>query len=160
MGLLGTDSVTNLLQTFLDVQSLRSQTIAGNIANADTPGYIAKEVDFENFLKDAARESSLPPYQQNQLKMTSRPNVVEQPVTTVGMDNESSLPPYQQNQLKMTSRPNVVEQPVTTVGMDGNTVDTGREMAELAQAGSSFNFGAKMLQSRLKLLRTAIREGK
>ncbi len=128
MGLLGTDSVTNLLQTFLDVQSLRSQTIAGNIANADTPGYIAKEVDFENFLKDAARESS--------------------------------LPPYQQNQLKMTSRPNVVEQPVTTVGMDGNTVDTGREMAELAQAGSSFNFGAKMLQSRLKLLRTAIREGK
>lgn len=128
MGLLGTDSVTNLLQTFMDVQSLRSQTIAGNIANADTPGYIAKEVDFENFLKDAARESS--------------------------------LPPYQQNQLKMTSRPNVVEQPVTTVGMDGNTVDTGREMAELAQAGSSFNFGAKMLQSRLKLLRTAIREGK
>lgn len=128
MGILGTDNVTNLLQTFLDVQSLRSQTIAGNIANADTPGYIAKEVDFEQFLKDAARESS--------------------------------LPPYQQNQLKMTGRPNVIEQPMTTVGMDGNTVDTGREMAELAQAGSSFNFGAKMLQSRLRLLRTAIREGR
>ena len=128
MGISGTDSVTNLLQTYLDVQSLRSQTIAGNIANADTPGFIAKEVDFEDYLKDAARESS--------------------------------LPPFQQNQLKMNSRPNVIEQPTTIVGMDGNTVDTGREMAELAQAGSSFNFGAKMLQSRLRLLRTAIREGK
>lgn len=128
MGISGTDNVTNLLQTFLDVQSLRSQTIAGNIANADTPGYIAKEVEFEVFLKDAARESS--------------------------------LPPIQQNQLKMASRPNVVEQKTMTIGMDGNTVDTGREMAELAQAGSSFNFGAKMLQSRLRLLRTAIREGR
>ncbi|MEQ1604138.1 MAG: flagellar basal body rod protein FlgB [Pyrinomonadaceae bacterium] len=128
MGLLGTDNVTNLLQKFLDVQSLRSQTIAGNIANADTPGYIAKEVDFEQFLKDAAQESA--------------------------------LPPYQRNSLRMTSGPNVIEQPMTTVGMDGNTVDTGREMADLAQAGSSFSFGAKMLQSRLRLLRTAIREGK
>ena len=128
MGILGTDNVTNLLQKFLDVQSLRSQTIAGNIANADTPGYIAKEVDFEQYLKDAAQESA--------------------------------LPPFQQNQLRMTGQPNVVEQAKTTIGLDGNTVDTGREMADLAQAGSSFNFGAKMLQSRLKLLRTAIREGK
>lgn len=128
MELLGTDNVTNLLQKFLDVQSLRSQTIAGNIANADTPGYIAKEVDFEQYLKDAARESA--------------------------------LPRYQQSELRMSSKPNIIEQPQITIGLDGNTVDTGREMADLAQAGSSFNFGAKMLQSRLKLLRTAIREGK
>jgi hypothetical protein len=33
-------------------------------------------------------------------------------------------------------------------------------MAELASAGGAFSFGAKMLQSRLRLLRTAIREGK
>ena len=128
MGILGADNVTNLLQTYLDVQSLRSQTVAGNIANADTPGFIAKEVDFEDFLKDAARESA--------------------------------LPSYQQNQLKMNTRPNVIEQKSETIGLDGNTVDTGREMAELAQVGSNFNFGAKMLQSRLRLLRTAIREGK
>lgn len=128
MGLMGTDSVTNLLQKFLDVQSLRSQTIAGNIANADTPGYVAKEVDFEQYLKDAAKESVLPAYRQNQLAMTS------------------------------TAR--VIEQPVVAIGMDGNTVDTGKEMADLAAAGSNFNFGAKMLQSRLRLLRTAIREGK
>lgn len=125
---MGADNVTNLLQSFLDVQSLRSQVTAGNIANADTPGYVAKEVDFNDYLKEAARQSSLPPSQQN----LSGP----------------------------TTGPRVVDQEATTIGIDGNTVDTGREMAELAQAGSSFNFGAKMLQSRLRLLRTAIREGK
>lgn len=128
MSLMRMDNVTDLLTKFLDVQSLRSQTIAGNIANADTPGYIAKEVDFQDYLKDAARESA--------------------------------LPPYQQNRLAMTSQPRVLEQTAPAIGMDGNTVDTGREMAELAQAGSSFNFGAKMLQSRLRLLRTAIKEGR
>jgi flagellar basal-body rod protein FlgB len=122
------DNVTDLLTKFLDVQSLRSQTIAGNIANADTPGFVAKEVDFQDFLKEAARESA--------------------------------LPPYQQSKLAMTNQPRVLEQSARAIGMDGNTVDTGREMAELAQAGSSFNFGAKMLQSRLRLLRMAIKEGR
>jgi flagellar basal-body rod protein FlgB len=127
MGLLGADSVTNLLTTYLDVQSQRSQTIAGNIANADTPGFVAKEVDFDQFLKDAAREAALPEGQRNRMKL---------------------------------DRPQVVDQNSGVIGLDGNTVDTGREMAELAQVGSNFTFGAKMLQSRLRLIRTAIREGK
>lgn len=128
MDISGSDSVTALLQKFLDVQSLRSQTIAGNIANADTPGFVAKEVEFEDYLRDAARDSLRPRAEQS------------------GMERMGAA--------------RVVDQPLTAVRLDGNTVDAGREMAELAQAGSSFNFGAKMLQSRLRLLRTAIREGR
>lgn len=122
------DSVTNLLEKYLDVQTQRSQVIAGNIANVDTPGYVAKELDFNDFLRDAAAKSSLPLSKQSQ-------------------DNNSA---------KMQ----VKDQVPTAIGLDGNTVDAGREMADLAQTGSSFTFGAKMLQSRLRLLRTAIREGK
>lgn len=128
MASIPTDNITNLLQTFLDVQSRKAQVVAGNIANADTPGYTAKELDFNDYLREAARQSSLPESQQN-------------------WDN-------------LTSEPRIVEQNPTAIGLDGNTVDTQREMAELAQTGSNFNFGAKMLQSRLRLLRTAIREGK
>ena len=122
------DNITNLLQSFLDVQSRRSEVIAGNIANADTPGYVAKELDFNDYLRDAAEQSSLP---------LSR-----------------------QREMSLSNEPHVVDQTPTVIGLDGNTVDAGREMADLAQAGSNFNFGAKMLQSRLRLLRTAIREGK
>lgn len=129
MSLNSTDGITNLLQSFLSVQSRRSEVIAGNIANADTPGYVAKELNFEDYLSEAARQSSLPQSQQNWQGLSS-----------------------------MT--PTVVDQTPTVIGLDGNTVDAGREMAELAQAGMNFNFGAKMLQSRLRLLRTAIREGR
>lgn len=128
MDFMTTDNVTDLLQTYLDVQTRRSQVIAGNVANADTPGYVAKELDFESYLRDAA--------------------------------DRSSVPLSQQAQKGMSSELRVVDQVPTAVGLDGNTVDAGREMANLAEAGSNFNFGAKMLQSRFRLLRTAIREGK
>ncbi len=123
------DNTVNLLQKFLDVQSRRAEVIGGNIANADTPGFVAKELDFADYLKDAAREAALPLSRQNSNKSFS-------------------------------DSPHIIEQTPTAIGLDGNTVDSGREMSELAQAGGSFNFGVKMLQSRLRLLRTAIREGK
>lgn len=129
MPLSPTDNITNLLQNFLDVQSKRAQVIAGNIANADTPGYAAKELQFDDYLNEAVRQSSLPYSQQND---------------RVLMDNE----------------PTIVAQTPTAIGMDGNTVDVGREMSEMAQAGTNFNFGAKMIQSRFRLLRAAIREGR
>ena len=129
MGLTATDNITNLLQTFLDVQSQRAQVVAGNIANADTPGYVAKELKFDDFLREAARQSELPESRRDELN-------------------------------PVLSKPQIVDQKPTAIGFDGNTVDAGREMADLAQTGTNFNFGAKMLQSRLRLLRMAIREGK
>ncbi|MEP6850042.1 MAG: flagellar basal body rod protein FlgB [Acidobacteriota bacterium] len=122
------DNVTDLLQTFLDVQSRRSEVIAGNIANADTPGFVAKELDFQDYLRQAAEQSTLP---------TSK-----------------------EREMGFSGEMRVKDQVPNAIGLDGNTVDTGKEMADLAQTGGNFNFGAKMLQSRLRLLRTAIREGK
>ena len=122
------DNVADLLKSFLDVQTRRSQVIASNIANADTPGYKAKQLEFNEFLNEAARRSELP------------------------LSRQKAAGP--------TSDMRVVEQSAEVVAMDGNTVDAGKEMAELAQAGSNFNFGAKMLQARFRLLRAAIREGR
>ncbi|MBS1792386.1 MAG: flagellar basal body rod protein FlgB [Acidobacteria bacterium] len=127
MELLPADNITNLLQSFMDVQTRRAQVIAGNIANTDTPGYVAKDLDFENYLREAAQNSQLPLAKQT---------------------NQSD------SELK------VVDQPSEVIGLDGNTVDMGSEMAKMAQTGTNFNFGAKMLQSRLRLLRTAIKEGR
>lgn len=41
----------NLLQKALSASSLRQQAISNNIANAETPGYKAKQVVFEDILK-------------------------------------------------------------------------------------------------------------
>lgn len=129
MEILPSDKITNLLNSFLNVQSRRAETIAGNIANADTPGFAAKELQFDEFLRDAAKQTF-------ELSANSGANA---------------------NTLR---EPRVVERTNGAIGLDGNTVDAAREMSDLAQTGSNFNFGAKMLQARFRLLRAAIREGR
>jgi flagellar basal body rod protein FlgB len=46
------------------------------------------------------------------------------------------------------------------VGIDGNTVEVGKETIELTETGMQFLSGTKILQSRLRTLHTAIKEGK
>jgi flagellar basal-body rod protein FlgB len=45
---------SQLVKLALDVSSLRQQVIANNIANAATPGYTPQQVNFEQYLKEAA----------------------------------------------------------------------------------------------------------
>jgi|1185.fasta_scaffold1183113_1 flagellar basal-body rod protein FlgB len=122
------DGITSLLTKFLDVQSRRAEVVASNLANADTPGYIAKEVDFADYMRNAAQEA---------------------------------LNPSSSSQSKsFIEMPRVVEQTPGTIGIDGNTVDAGREMSTLAESGMQYLAGTQMLQSRLRTLRSAIREGR
>jgi flagellar basal-body rod protein FlgB len=120
------DNITSLLGTYLDVQSRRAEVVAGNLANVDTPGFTARELDFNDFLREAAAQSLDPK----------------------NMDAKAIAPAR------------VVDQEATTIGIDGNTVDPGREMATLAEAGTKYLEGTQLLQMRLRSLRAAIREGK
>ncbi len=127
MSLPGVDSVTSLLNSFLDVQSQRAETVAGNLANSETPGYRAREVDFKDYLRRAAEES-----------LTGQSNA----------------------QATLANAPRVIEQSSGAIGIDGNTVDVGHETSTLAEAGMSYQTGVQLLQSRLRTLRAAIREGR
>lgn len=49
----GPGSVLDVLSTALDGLSLRSEVIADNVANVDTPGFTARSVDFESSLREA-----------------------------------------------------------------------------------------------------------
>jgi len=126
MGIPSMDNITSLLGTFLDVQSRRAEVVAGNLANADTPGFVAKELDFADFLRHAANESLAP-------------SAVNKPAG---------------------GEARIIDQEASTIGLDGNTVDPGREMATLAEAGMKYLEGTQLLQMRLRTLRSAIREGK
>ena len=47
---------TTSLSLALDAATLRHQTIANNIANANTEGFVPQRVNFEAYVKDARRE--------------------------------------------------------------------------------------------------------
>jgi flagellar basal-body rod protein FlgB len=123
----GFDRITALLTNYLDVQSKRTELVAANIANADTPGFAAKELEFMDYLRQAAREAVAP---------------------------EAAFQPA------LRDGPRVKESEGLAAGIDGNNVDVGREMTTLSEAGIQFLAGTNLLQSRLRLLRTAIREGR
>ena len=42
-----TTPVQSRLESYLDLLSARQKLVAGNIANADTPGYRTKDIDFQ-----------------------------------------------------------------------------------------------------------------
>ncbi|MBS1809314.1 MAG: flagellar basal body rod protein FlgB [Acidobacteria bacterium] len=122
------DRITNLLTQFLDVQSRRAQIVSSNLANADTPGYQAQELDFAEYLKQATQDALMP-----------------------GAANNTS---------SFEISPRVVPQTGRVSALDGNNVDAGHETAAMADTGMRYLTGTTILQSRLRTLRTAIREGR
>lgn len=127
----GRDPIASLVTSYLDVQSKRAQLVSSNIANADTPGFTAKELDFASFMRSAAHHA-----------------------IDDGAELDLSL------DFERDESPTIVNQQGQPKGIDGNNVDAGREMSTLADAGMQYLSGTQLLQSRLKALRLAIREGK
>jgi len=125
---IGNDRIASMLVSFLDVQSQRAQVASSNIANADTPGYTAKGLEFADYLRQTAFDAVAP---------NARPALLK-----LGAD-----------------QPALVELGGQS-GIDGNTVDMAHEMSQLGDAGMKYLAGVTLLQSRLRLLSTAIKEGK
>ncbi len=42
------DSLTNSLERYMDLLSARQKVVASNIANADTPGFKTRDLDFQS----------------------------------------------------------------------------------------------------------------
>jgi len=48
------DRVAGQLERYLDLLSARQKLVASNIANADTPGYHTRDIDFQSEFQSAA----------------------------------------------------------------------------------------------------------
>lgn len=55
---LNLDSYLGIQPDALEVYSQRSEVLAANIANADTPGYLAKDIDFRAALSAAGQQGA------------------------------------------------------------------------------------------------------
>lgn len=55
---IGLDSIFGVHADALKVRSARAEVLASNIANADTPGYKAQDLDFKSALADAKFRSA------------------------------------------------------------------------------------------------------
>jgi flagellar basal-body rod protein FlgB len=126
-----------LQMTALNQRLQRNQVIAGNIANAETPGYRALGYDFENQLQDVAQ--------------------VNQPIAAKVSD-----PKHLRNSFAQADgsiRPDVFIRPTESVGEDGNTVDVDAEMAQMAENQILYRAAVETINRKMALLRYAISGG-
>ncbi len=84
------DRITSLLTDYLDIQSRRAELVASNLANADTPNFRAQELDFQDYLRMAARNALAPQASRvTPPTLDQTPHVVEQTNNVPGIDGNS-----------------------------------------------------------------------
>jgi flagellar basal-body rod protein FlgB len=125
--------VISLLERALDLSSQRHQIISSNIANADTPGFHTKDIDFYGALKQASES------------MQSQ---------SMGNPLGLSFPESSKQD------PEVTETQGLPLRNDGNNVNADREMAILAENTLQYQLATQLLGHELGLIRSAIREGR
>jgi flagellar basal-body rod protein FlgB len=118
----------SLQEIALGVRAYRQQLIASNIANADTPGYKAVDIDFEEALRIARSIANTPPLT---LSVTASGHISGQAQT--------SAPPY----------PLKYHTPYQG-SADGNTVDMDVERSKFAENSMMWEFARDRVSSHYK----------
>ncbi len=120
-------------QYALQLRSQRASVLANNIANADTPGFRARDIDFGQMLKAQMGETS----------------------DTLGMTTSSS------NQMQGLAQADAINglkyRNASQPSIDGNTVDIDRERSEFARNTMEFQAAFEFLNGKIKSLLTAIK---
>ena len=130
------DKTLQALTASLKFRQLRQELHASNIANAETPGYKTKKLDFEEALARALDVD-------DQLAMKSS----DSRHFDVGGGSFNNL------------QPEVYEDSNGIVSLDGNNVDRDAEMAEMAENKVMYDATVQLINKKLGLLKYAIGSG-
>jgi flagellar basal-body rod protein FlgB len=107
------DPISGQLERYMDLLAARQKLVASNIANADTPGYRARDIDFQAEFLNAAGLA-----------------------------------------------PQTRDVPGLPMKSDGNNVSLDREARLLSENALRFNVASQLLRSQIRVVRSAIQEGK
>ena len=130
----GFDATIGGLNTVLNLRQMSQNVTSSNIANADTPGYKAKKIEFEGALRDALGAS------EHLKPQASNPRHIA---------HSAELPVY----------PEIYEDPNDIESLDGNTVDRNAEMVKLAENQLLYDAAVELLKKKMGMLKYAISEG-
>lgn len=125
------DKVFGIHENAMHLQSRRAQLLSQNLANSDTPGYKAKDIDFKSAMKSAADGTM-----QASLKATQTGHI--QP-KGVFMGSEQ-----------------LYRQPMQS-SLDGNTVEPHVEMSEFTENSMRYLMTLRIMSGRLNGMLSALR---
>lgn len=124
------DGMFQGLEGVLDLRRIQHTLTAGNIANADTPEYRAKEMPFQELLSE----------------------VMERTADGDRLDDEIDVDHLAESAIR--------EVPLPPGSLDGNSVDAEKETLRLTSNALLYNAVSNGMSRRLALLRFAASDGK
>lgn len=132
------DSAFNIHQRALGLRQARHEVLAANIANADTPNYKARDIDFASELQKAVKAGESSQQGGVALSRTSEHHIAAQG------------PAWQGAQTNLLYR--IPDQP----SLDGNTVDMDRERSQFADNAVRYQAALTIMNSRIQGLKNAM----
>lgn len=130
----GIDNALGISPQVLALRTQRMNLLTANIANADTPNYKARDIDFRQAMADAQQA-------QDQQLRTTRSHEQH-----FALDTEPG-------------QPDVMYRVPSQLSPNGNTVEQQREHAEFMDNAIRYQVSLQLLDSRIKGLRNAIKGG-
>ena len=130
------DATLSTLERALDVRLARENVLASDVANANTPGFVAKELDFDAAMR--AAETSGPT-----LAIPAREGDIE----------------IAQNVTPGSPESFVRDDPAATPGLDGNAVDLDRTLGAIAENSLQYGVAAKAAAKKIAILRYVASDG-
>lgn len=128
------DNAFGVHEDALRLRSQRSEVLANNLANADTPGYKARDIDFEAALQQAQGQQD-------------------------GMAMAASDPGHMSGGGGEGGSPELMYRNPIQPSIDGNTVDSQTEMSKYMRNSMDFQASFQFLNSSIKGLKNALSGG-
>lgn len=135
------DATLSTLERALDVRLARQSVLAGNVANADTPGFQPRELDFAAAMAAAAPGGAPRPAVEGTLRAGD-----------VALSAAGALTPAAPEEF-------VAEVPGAAPGLDGNAVDLDRTLVAVSENALQYGAAAKAAGKKLAILRYVANDG-
>lgn len=138
------DAALSFHQNALRVRGQRQELIAANIANADTPNYKARDIDFGSAMKSAMATAA------------SANAEAAKPAQSVTKTSALHLDGIPSNSSSSNTSSQTLFRPIIQGSVDGNTVDMDIERNQFADNALRYEASLTMINNQLKQMTTAL----
>jgi flagellar basal-body rod protein FlgB len=121
------DSGFNILERIINGTNMRHRVLTSNIANADTPNYKAKDINFKEFVEGAEVEMK-----------TTAPGHISTSAGTAGASG-------------------TMKTEKSGSWGDSNNVELDMEIAKMTENGLLHDAGVKLLSTKMRMYRNALK---
>ena len=134
---IGLDNALGIHPDALNLRAQRTEVLARNIANADTPGYKSRDFDFHTVLQSQTAARSNNNSASTQIQRTHAQHLVDEAATA--------------------QKPELAYRVPLMPSLDGNTVEAQVEQAKFAENALQFQASLRFTNSKFRGLLTAIK---